>query len=86
MSETDFQDDLLGLVRDELAKRRGGRDLICVSTSVPYSTLSKIASGHTKNPRINTLQVLANYFRANPVSQNEGVAQLTPQAGLSHAS
>lgn len=66
MTDTDFQNDLLGLVRDELTKRRGDRREICASTGVGYSTLCKIATGLNENPRFNTLQALASYFREHP--------------------
>lgn len=74
MTATDFQDDLLGLVRDELTKRRGDRRAICTSTGVGYSTICKIVTGLTENPRINTLKTLADYFKKHPLSAVEPVS------------
>lgn len=64
----DNQDiDLLGYVKGELSHRRGFWREISASTNVPYFTLSKISNGTTKNPRIKTVQALANYFQKTPL-------------------
>ena len=61
-----FKNDLLGFIKDELSRRRGEWRAISSAAQVPYFTLSKISNGTTKNPRINTVQALNNYFLENP--------------------
>lgn len=60
------QNDLLGFIKDELARRRGEWREISTTAKVPYFTLSKISNGATKDPRISSVQALANYFHEHP--------------------
>lgn len=58
--------DILEYVREQLKARRGEWQSIASASGVPYFTLSKIASGTTKNPRWKTLQSLAQHFENEP--------------------
>lgn len=66
MSVTNYQADLLGFIKDELSRRRGEWREISTTAKVPYFTLSKISNGATKDPRISSVQALANYFHEHP--------------------
>ncbi|MGV6475378.1 hypothetical protein [Azotobacter vinelandii] len=58
--------DLHGYVLEQLARRKGEWLEISREAEVPYFTISKIASRTTADPRISTIQKLANYFTQNP--------------------
>ena len=58
--------DLHGYVLDQLERRKGSWLEISEHADVPYFTISKIASRTTKDPKISTIQKLANYFTQNP--------------------
>lgn len=58
--------DLHGYVLKQLEIRKGDWLLISKEAEVPYFTISKIASRTTVDPRISTIQKLANYFTKNP--------------------
>jgi predicted transcriptional regulator len=49
-------------IRTRLAKRKGLWPHIADEAGVPYYTLSKIATGLTKNPRLNTVERLSKYL------------------------
>lgn len=61
--------DMLGDVLRELDARRGDWVSISAASRVPYHTLTKIAQRNVVNPRIKTVQALANYFTANPITR-----------------
>lgn len=56
-------ENLLQFVLSRLENCRGDWKSIAEKTGVPYSTLTKIAQGHTENPGVQHVQKLANYFR-----------------------
>jgi len=56
------KEPILAYVLRNLESARGTWPAICEECGVPYSTLFKIAQGQIKNPRINTVQRLVNYF------------------------
>ncbi|MFC0666758.1 hypothetical protein ACFSKY_22850 [Azotobacter chroococcum] len=58
--------DLHGYVLDQLESRKGSWLEISERADVPYFTISKIATRATADPRISTIQKLANYFTQNP--------------------
>ncbi|SFB19797.1 hypothetical protein [Azotobacter beijerinckii] len=58
--------DMHGYVLDQLARRKGDWSEISKESEVPYFTISKIATRATADPRISTIQKLANYFAKNP--------------------
>jgi transcriptional regulator with XRE-family HTH domain len=58
----DTTTDLYAFVMGELrAKRIPQRQVACES-GVPFSTVTKIAQGQTKDPAYSTIRRLANYF------------------------
>lgn len=58
--------DLGAFVMEQLRRRKGEWPEISRASEVPYFTISKMAAGTTRNPRVNTVQRLANYFMDNP--------------------
>ena len=50
---------------EQLARSRGEWPEVVKRTGVLYSTLVKIAQGVTENPRFQTLESLADYFKKN---------------------
>lgn len=54
--------DLLKFVLAKLEKNRGRWPAIAEASGVPYDTITKIAQRQT-DPRVSTVQKLANYFR-----------------------
>ncbi|WP_288649677.1 hypothetical protein [Pseudomonas sp. UBA5568] len=58
--------DLSAFVIEQLRRRKGEWPEISRASSVPYFTISKMVTGTTRNPRVNTVQRLANYFMDNP--------------------
>lgn len=58
-----MESDLLGYVRTRLNDVKGEWPGISAATEVPYDTITKIAQGTTKDPRVSSVQRLANYFR-----------------------
>lgn len=58
--------DLHKFVVEQLNLRKGDWQKISDATSVPYFTMSKIATGATGDPRVSSCQRLADYFIANP--------------------
>lgn len=66
MPVANYQNDLLGFIKDELLSRRGEWREISEASQVPYFTMSKISNGSTKDPRISSVQALTNYFLQHP--------------------
>ncbi|ULL07795.1 hypothetical protein JNO42_12510 [Pseudomonas putida] len=60
--------DLSGFVINQLNLRKGDWPEISRASEVPYFTITKMAAGTTRNPRVNTVQRLANYFLDNPLA------------------
>ena len=54
--------DLLEFVVLNLRKNVGRWPQIADASGVPYSTVAKIGQGETGNPRIESVQKLADYF------------------------
>jgi hypothetical protein len=67
--------DDLSLVRAELAKL-DYKDLpqLESESGVPVGTSAKIKCGETKNPRYDTVRLLANHFRARASREQERTA------------
>jgi len=55
--------NLLAYIVAKLKSHTGSWPKIAEKTGVPYFTISKIASGVTKDPRISNVQALVDYFR-----------------------
>ncbi len=66
--------DLLSRVRKGLNARRGKWQQIAAETGVPYFTLSKIASGATKDPRWGSLSPLADWIEASEEADGKQAA------------
>lgn len=64
----DVSRDLNGFVLAQLERRKGDWPEISKESGVPYFTISKIASSATNDPRISTIQKLANYFLDHPIA------------------
>jgi len=58
--------NILAHVRRELRDNRGRLPFIAEKTGIPYHTIIKIHLGHTKNPGVNTVQTLYDYFTEPP--------------------
>jgi predicted transcriptional regulator len=39
--------------------------VVSQATGVPYSTLTKVAQGKTRNPRVSTVEALERYFEGS---------------------
>lgn len=59
-SETE---SLLVYVKRKLGEHKGAWREISERTRVPYFTMAKIHQDVTENPRVNTVQALADFFR-----------------------
>lgn len=57
---------MLPFVIEELAKRKGDWRKIAADSGVPYSTLCKIAQGHTKDPGVSQVQMLYDHIVGSP--------------------
>lgn len=68
-------ENILDFVRHSLAESKGKWADVSRDSGVPYFTITKLAHGTVVNPRINTLQPLADYF-SRAKSSN-------PEAGIS---
>lgn len=55
---------MLTVVIQRLAESKGNWQEIAEACGVPYSTLCKIAQGHTANPGIAHVQALYDHFHA----------------------
>ncbi|MFM0192403.1 hypothetical protein PQQ65_04875 [Paraburkholderia strydomiana] len=60
------QENMLDTVMRKLDETRGTWPEISVSSGVPYQTLTKIACGIVRDPRISTVQALLDYFASRP--------------------
>jgi transcriptional regulator with XRE-family HTH domain len=58
---------LYDYVMAQLRAKRVPQRRVADETGVPFSTLAKIAQGQIKDPSVHTIQVLADYFRGQPV-------------------
>ena len=57
----------LQYVIKKLAAAKGKWREISLDSKVSYHTLTKVAQGRVKNPRVGTVEALAKYFsKANP--------------------
>jgi transcriptional regulator with XRE-family HTH domain len=56
------QNRLIELIMEALRKKRGQLAKISRESGVPYDTLAKIAQGKIKNPGIENVQHLMDYF------------------------
>lgn len=60
---TDQPTTLLDEVLRDLDRSRGRWAEVSDGSGVPYHTLTKIAQGQNKNPRVQTVQKLHDHFR-----------------------
>lgn len=67
-TRNDASRDLNGFVLSQLELRKGDWPEISKASGVPYFTISKMASRTTSDPRISTVQKLANYFFEHPLA------------------
>ena len=56
-------EQLLDYVLRKLSETKGQHRAIAKATGVPYGTLTKIRQRTTKNPGVDRVQLLADYFR-----------------------
>tara|TARA_R110001599_G_scaffold339851_1_gene559740 strand:- start:30496 stop:30705 length:210 start_codon:yes stop_codon:yes gene_type:complete len=63
--------NLLEYVTSNLKAHVGSWPKIAEKTGVPYHTITKIASGKTKDPGISKIQSLVDYFREIEISGNK---------------
>lgn len=54
---------ILNFVKEKLVQNKGRLPAISRECDVPYSTLIKISQGVSTNPRVTTVQKIANFFR-----------------------
>ncbi len=59
-----MNESLIGYVMGQLSAARGRWPEIAEASGVPYRTVQKIGSGKTVRPGIDTVEKLANHFRA----------------------
>lgn len=64
MDNVRMETDLLSFVVRNLRENVGRWKEIADASGVPYSTVAKIGQQETKNPRIESVQALANHFAA----------------------
>jgi len=57
---------MLAKVVHRLLSRRGDWPTVARESGVPYTTLTHIAQGHSRDPRISTVQALHDYFEEHP--------------------
>jgi hypothetical protein len=55
-------EDILGYVMERLPEDRSELERVAEGAKVPLGTLTKIWTKQTKNPRVLTVQRLANYL------------------------
>lgn len=53
---------ILDFVKNKLIQNKGNLPAISRECKVPYSTLIKISQGVSTNPRVTTVQKIADYF------------------------
>lgn len=58
---------LIDSIRSNLRASRGKWPEIALRSGVPYSTIAKISQQVTANPRVDSVQRLADYFKAHSV-------------------
>lgn len=84
-----MNEPILVKVRRHLQKSRGKWGKVSQRSGVPYHTLTKIAQGKVANPRIDTIQLLVDYFaseelRADSFSDSKAAIE-TPNGEVAHA-
>ena len=65
---------ILESVVTNLVAARSEWEAISEASGVPFGTLRKIGWRQTKNPRVDTVEKLAAYFRANPTKPKKSRA------------
>lgn len=68
------QPPIYDFVMTNLRSRRVPQRQVAAESGVPFSTLTKIAQGQTKDPSVHSIQALAEYF------QKLGTADTTSQS------
>ena len=68
-------------LNDEVNKSGKLCQVIADESGVPLRTIEKIARGTTENPRVQTVQKLATYFRKNPVVTQGGGSERRAATG-----
>lgn len=58
----------IDLLKSRLQAHKGRWPVVAAGAGVPVSTVRKIAQGHTKNPRIETVDALNRWFSSAPVT------------------
>jgi predicted transcriptional regulator len=64
MKET--REPMLDKVLRRLNQEKGDWPRVAGESSVPYQTITKIAGGFVRNPRVLTVQALFDYFQDRP--------------------
>lgn len=62
---------MLKYVLDRLPTDKAELEAIAAACEVPVKTIEKIARGYTKNPTIDSLQPLYDYFRARRAAKRK---------------
>lgn len=74
-------ENILDFVRRRLDECKGKWAYVSRDSGVPYFTIAKIAQGAVTNPRVNTVQALADYFnRTNPANAGGAESCVSPKA------
>ena len=73
------REPMLATVLRRLNQEKGEWPRVADESAVPYQTITKIAGGFVRNPRILTVQALFDYFEGRPEQ-----AASTDSAGTSH--
>lgn len=66
---------LLDYVRKEIDAHKGMLTIVARDSGVPYFTIAKIAQGAVGNPRIKTVQALADYFKSG-ISNHKNIQSI----------
>ena len=60
------REPMLGTVLRRLNQEKGDWPRVADESAVPYQTITKIAGGFVRNPRVLTVQALFDYFASRP--------------------
>jgi hypothetical protein len=59
------REPMLTSVKRCLSREKGTWPAVAAGSGVPYGTVTKVALGHVKDPRVSTVQALFDYFDAS---------------------
>lgn len=61
-----FAMDIMDALRADLASAKGTWPRLAEETGIDYFTIARIARGVTKRPRIDTVEMIRGWIKANP--------------------